>query len=193
MTIEIKKVNELDITKCRKLKPYSQSEYIGRVLWAITSPFFKYSPRPFFAWRRFLLRLFGAKIGAEAHIDPTAKIYLPWKLILGDQSSIGENAIIYNLGLITIGHKATISQRAHLCAGTHNYNDLSMQLLRQPIEIGSQAWICADAFIGPNVSIGESSVIGAASVVVKNIPPRQVFAGNPAVFVKKRLFFDNSQ
>tara|TARA_Y200000002_G_scaffold379883_1_gene390123 strand:- start:3757 stop:4338 length:582 start_codon:yes stop_codon:yes gene_type:complete len=193
MTIEIKKTNELDITKCRKLKPYSQTEYIGRILWTFASPFFKYSPRPFFAWRRLLLRLFGAKIGTEAHVDPTAKIYLPWKLILGDQSSIGENAIIYNLGLITIGHKATISQRVHLCAGTHNYNDLSMQLLRQPIEIGSQAWICADAFIGPNVSIGESSVIGAASVVVKNIPPMQVFAGNPAVFVKKRLFFDNSQ
>ena len=192
MTLENKNIVELDISNCRNLSPYSRSEYIGRVLWAIALPFFRYSPRPFFAWRRFILRLFGSKIGKEAHIDPTAKIYLPWKLILGNQTSIGENAIIYNLGLVTIGDKATISQRAHLCAGTHNYESSSMELLRVPIQIGTQAWICADAFIGPKVTIGENSVVGAASVVVKDVPPREVHAGNPAKFVKKRVIFRNS-
>ena len=191
MTLENKNIVELDISNCRSLKPYSRSEYIGRALWAIALPFFRYSPRPFFSWRRFILRLFGSKIGKEAHIDPTAKIYLPWKLILGNQTSIGENAIIYNLGLVTIGDRVTISQRAHLCAGSHNYSSPSMELLRLPIQIEAQAWICADAFIGPNIKIGESSVVGAASVVVKDVPSGQVHAGNPAKFIKKRLIKQN--
>ena len=192
MTIENKNMAELDISNCRKLKPYSRSEYIGRTLWMMARPFFRYSPRPFFAWRRFILRLFGSKVGSEANIDPTARIYLPWKLILGNQTSIGENAVIYNLGLITIGDKATISQRAHLCAGTHNYENPSMELLRGPIQIGAQAWICADAFIGPKVTVGDNSVVGAASVVVKDVPPWEVHAGNPAKFLKKRVIFRNS-
>ena len=137
-----KKITKLNISKCRNSKPYKFSEYIGRILWAIILPFFQYSPRPFFAWRRFLLRLFGAQIGKEAHIDPSARIYLPWNLILGNEASIGEKALIYNLGIITIGDRATISQRVHLCAGTHNYSDPSMPLLRLPIKIGAQAWIC---------------------------------------------------
>ena len=192
MALENKNMEELNISNCRNLKPYTRSEYLGRVLWTIAHPFFRYSPRPFFAWRRFILRLFGSKIGKEAHIDPTARIYLPWKLILGNQTSIGENAIIYNLGLVTIGDRATISQRAHLCAGTHNYSSPSMELLRLPIQIENQAWICADVFIGPNITIGESSVVGAASVVVKDIPSGQVYAGTPAKFIKNRLITKDS-
>ena len=186
-----KKTTKLNISKCRNLRPYKFSEYIGRILWTIISPFFQYSPRPFFAWRRFLLRLFGAKIGKKAHIDPSARIYLPWNLILGDEASIGEKALIYNLGKITIGDRATISQRAHLCAGTHNYSDPSMPLLRLPIKIGAQAWICADVFVGPNIKIGESAIVGAASVVVKDVPPWKIFAGNPARFIKKRILVEN--
>jgi len=129
----------------------------------------------------------GAQIGKEAHVDPSARIHLPWNLILGDEASIGEKALIYNLGIITIGDRATISQRAHLCAGTHNYSDPSMPLLRLPIKIGAQAWICADAFVGPNIEVGESAIVGAASVVVKDVPPWKIFAGNPAKFIKKRI------
>ena len=187
MTTKSKKTNELDISNCRNLRPYTRSEYIGRTLWALALPFFKYSPRPFYAWRRFLLRLFGAQIGKRAHIDSSAYIRLPWKLILGDDTSIGEKALIYNLGLITIGDRATISQRVHLCAGTHNYSDKSMTLLRLPIKIESQVWICADAFVGPDITIGESAIVGAASVVMKDVPPWKIFAGNPAKLIKERV------
>ena len=180
-------MTNLDIANCRKQRPSTRMEYLGRFIWAIVLPLFKYSPKPFYAWRRFLLRLFGARIGKQAHIDPSVRIYLPWKLDLGDEASIGEMALIYNLGLITIGDRATISQRAHLCAGTHDYSNPSMPLLRLPIIIEAQAWICADVFIGPNIKIGESAVVGAASVVVKDVPPWQIFSGNPAKFVKKRI------
>ena len=112
--------NALDIEQCRRLRPYNRREYVGRVLWGLATPLFRFSPRPLFGWRRQLLRWFGARIGRNAHVYPSARIYLPWNLTMGDQASIGEWALIYNLGLVSIGDRATISHRAHLCAGTHD-------------------------------------------------------------------------
>jgi putative colanic acid biosynthesis acetyltransferase WcaF len=178
--------DQLDIAACRQARPYRQCEYLGRVLWSLATPLFRFSPRPLFSWRRWLLRLFGARIGRDAHIYPSARIYLPWNLILGDQASIGEWALIYNLGPVSIGARATISHRAHLCAGTHDYRDIRLPLLRLPIDIGPQAWVCADAFVGPGRRVGEGAIVGAAAVVVEDVPPWQIVAGNPARAIKKR-------
>ena len=136
-----------------------------------------------------LLRLFGARIGRHAHVYPSARIYLPWNLSLGDQASIGEWALIYNLGPITIGDRATVSHRAHLCAGTHDYRDPALPLLRLPIEIGAQAWVCADAFVGPGRSVGEGAIVGAAAVAVSDVAPWQIVAGNPARVIKTRVLY----
>lgn len=178
---------ELDIANCRNQRPYSRSEYLGRLLWTLVSPLFHWSPRPLFGWRRFLLRLFGAHIGNQAHVYPSAKIYLPWNLFLGKEASIGEWALIYNLGPVTIGERATISHRAHLCAGTHDYRDPVLPLQRLPIEIGAQAWVCADAFVGPGRRVGEGAIVGAAAVVMSDVPDWQIVAGNPARVIKQRV------
>ena len=156
-------------------------------------PLFRFSPRPLFGWRRFLLRLFGARIGRDAHVYPTTRIYIPWNLELGDEASIGEWVLVYNLGLISIGDRATISHRSHLCAGTHDHRDPNLPLLRLPIEIGAQAWVCADAFIGPGRRVGEGAIVGAAAVVVRDVPPWQIVAGNPARFVKPREIVGRSK
>lgn len=186
-------VDKLDINQCRASRPYTKREYFGRVLWALMIPFFRFSPRPFFGWRRFLLRLFGARVGRQVHVYPSTRIYLPWNLTLGDQCSIGEWALIYNLGPVTIGDRATVSHRAHLCAGTHDYCDASLPLLRLPITIDTEAWVCADAFVGPNVTIGQGAVVGAASVVVKDVLPWQIVAGNPAQLIKMRTMKEGRQ
>ena len=178
--------DELDIETCRRLRPYSAREYLGRLLWSLVGPLFRFSPRPLFGWRRFLLRVFGARIGRNAHIYPSAHIYLPWNLSMGEQASIGEWALIYNLGPVSIGEQATISHRSHLCAGTHDYREPSLPLLRLPITIGARAWICADAFIGPGRLVGEGAIVGAAAVVVQDVPPWQIVAGNPARVIKPR-------
>jgi putative colanic acid biosynthesis acetyltransferase WcaF len=177
----------LDIDTCRKQRPYSRSEYISRILWGLANPLLRFSPRPLFGWRSALLRLFGAKVGRDAHVYPSARIYLPWNLTLGDEASIGEWALIYNLGQVTISDRATISHRAHLCAGTHDYRDPSLPLLRRPIVIGSQAWVCADAFVGPGCRVGEGAIVGAAAVVVTDVPPWKIVAGNPAQVIKPRV------
>ena len=105
---------------------------------------------------------------------------------MGDWSAIGEDAFIYNLGKVTLGEKVTISHRAQLCAGTHDYTQPDLPLLKPPIVIENQAWICADAFIGPNVTIGEGAIVGARAVVMKNVEPWMIVAGNPAKLIKKR-------
>lgn len=177
----------LDIYKNRATRKYSNKELIIRVIWGIGKSFFTISPRTSFKFRNSLLMLFGAKIGNSVHIYPSAIIYMPWNLTIGDNSAIGEDALIYNLGKITIGNNATISHRAHLCAGTHDYSDPTLPLLKPPINIRDNAWVCAQAFIGPGVTINEGAVVGAAAVVTKDVEAWTVVAGNPAKFIKKRI------
>ncbi len=178
--------DRLNIVANRKSTKYDIKTMIRRVLWGFCFPFFYFSPRICFGWRRVVLRLFGAKIGQEVHVYNSATIYMPWNLEMGDYSAIGENAYIYNLGKVYIGSKTTISQRAHLCAGTHDYTKSNLPLLKPSIRILDYAWICTDSFIGPGVTVGEGVVVGARSVVVKNIPDWCVVAGNPAKFIKER-------
>jgi putative colanic acid biosynthesis acetyltransferase WcaF len=176
----------LDIQSARKARPYSTNEYIGRVLWALAGPLFRYSPRPLFGWRRFLLRCFGARIGRNAHVCPSARIEIPWNLELGDDAAIGERVLVYSLGPVRIGARATVSHNAHLCAGSHDYRDPALPLLRLPIEIGAEAWVCAQAFVGPNSVVGEGAIVGAGAVLSGPVEPWTVVAGNPAAFVKRR-------
>ena len=176
----------LDIKANRGSQKYSRGETVRRVLWAFGKLFFRFSPRPCFGWRRTVLRCFGASVGKQVNTYPSTRIYFPWNLTVGDWSAIGEDVLIYNLGPVTLGQKVTISHRAHLCAGTHDYTQLDLPLLKPPIVIGNQAWICADAFVGPGVTVGEGAVVGARAVVVKVVEPWTVVAGNPARVIKKR-------
>jgi putative colanic acid biosynthesis acetyltransferase WcaF len=176
----------LDVAQNRRAKKYTLGETSRRVLWTLAQPLFRFSPRPCFGWRRFLLRRFGAKIGRSVHVYPSATIYFPWNLEARDESAIGEQVLIYNLGRVTLGSRVTISHRAHLCAGTHDHTKPDFPLLRPPIVIGSDAWICADAFVGPGVTVGEGAIVGARAVAMKDVKPRSIVVGNPARESKKR-------
>lgn len=177
---------ELKIKDNRNAIKYSKCELIARVLWSVGRIVFRLTPRPCFKLRRSILRVFGAKLGTNVHIYSSALIYYPWNLEMGDESSVGEWALIYNLGKVSIGKRTTISQRVHLCAGTHDYKDPSMPLIKPPIQIGNEVWVCADAFIGPNTVIQDRSIVAAASVVVKDVEQSQIVGGNPAKLIKLR-------
>lgn len=176
----------LDVQANRKARKYSRSELARRCLWSVGSVLFRLSPHPFFAWRCFVLRCFGAEIGEGVHISASASISMPWNLSVGEWSAIGDGALIYNLGPVTIGSQVTISQRAHLCAGSHDYTRRDMPLLKPPIRIEDQAWVCADAFIGPGITVAEGAVVGARAVATKDVPAWAVVVGNPAKVVKTR-------
>jgi putative colanic acid biosynthesis acetyltransferase WcaF len=179
-------LNDLNIQTNRRAQKYSRGEQLRRVLWGAGKLFFRFSPRPCFGWRRFVLRCFGASIGENVNTYPSTRIYFPWNLTVGDWSALGEDVFIYNLGPVTLGEKVTVSHRAHLCAGTHDYTQPDLPLLKPPIEIKSQAWVCADAFVGPGVTVGEGAVVGARAVVMKDVAPWTVVAGNPAREIKRR-------
>lgn len=177
----------IDIRANRHSKKWSRRELAGRIFWTLVYPFFRLSPRPFFwSWRRGILRLCGAKIENDVHVHPTVRITIPWNLAIAEGAAVGDRAILYSLGLIRIGPRATISQGAHLCAGTHDWRDPAMPLLKPPIEIGADAWICADAFVGPGVKIGDASIVGARAVVMRDVAPATIVAGNPAREIGKR-------
>ena len=170
----------------RRSRKYSRRELAGRFLWAACTPLFRCSPRLCWGWRRFLLRLFGARIGSHVHIHPAARIFIPWNLEIGSWSYVGFDVLLYNLVPMKIGEGVTVSQRAHLCGGTHDFRDESMPLVKSTVTIGDGAWICADAFIGPGVRVGECAVVGARAVATRHVASGAVVAGNPARVVGAR-------
>ena len=169
----------IDVTRNRRQRSWSRNAQVGRVLWAACAPLFRFSPRPLWAWRVWLLRRFGAHIGEDVHIHSTVRVIMPWHIEIGDQAAVGDRVILYALGKIEIGKRATISQNAHLCAGTHDWRDPARPLLKTPIHIGADAWICADAFVGPRVRIGQGAILGARGVAMKDLAPGQIGTGNP--------------
>lgn len=182
-------VRALDIAANRAAQKWSRKELVGRALWELLSlPLFAWTPRPFWPWRRAVLRLFGARIGRDVHVYPSVRIAVPWNLYIGDASAVGDSAILYSLGPIHIGKRATVSQYAHICAGTHDHTQPDLPLQKSPITIGAGAWICADAFIGPGVAIGDLAIVGARAVVVRDVPARSIVAGNPARPIGERIF-----
>jgi len=167
----------------------SLSNKLGRIAWQIVwLVLFRPTPRVFHAWRCFLLRLFGANLGKSVHIYPSAHIWAPWNLEMGDHSCIGERVDCYSVGKIHIGAYSTISQYCFLCSSSHDYTLAEMPLIFSPIFIGENVWITADVFIGPGVTIGEGAVVTARSSVFSNIPPWVVASGNPARPARIRKF-----
>jgi putative colanic acid biosynthesis acetyltransferase WcaF len=166
---------------------FSLKNKIYRVIWNTVYFFlFKYSPKPFHAWRSFLLKVFGASIGKNVHIYPKVKIWAPWNLEIHDQVGVANGVDLYSQGKIILEYRAIISQRSYLCTGTHDFNKKGHPLYTKPIKISKNAWVAAEAFIGPGVTVGEGAVIGARATVFKNIEPWTVVGGNPAKFIKKR-------
>lgn len=144
-------------------------------------------PPPFgWGWRRFLLQAFGARIGAGARVYPSARIWLPRHLVMAPWSSIGPGVQCYNQARITLGEGAIVSQRAFLCSGDHDHRDPAHQLVTRPILIEAGAWIAAEAFVAPGVTVGVGAVLGARGCAVKDIPANTVWAGNPAQQVGMR-------
>ena len=185
MTTEAPRSFSLDLTRSKT--PWNRRVLLARVIWAcLFKPLFLILPRPFSAVRILLLRLMGAKIGRGCLIEPGVKILMPWQLQMGDHVAIGRQAELLNFALVRIDSMTVISQHTYLCTGTHDYTHPHFPLRFLPIEIGSECWIAAGAFLGPGVVIGQGAVIGARAVVTKDMPPWMVCAGNPCQPIKRR-------
>ena len=157
---------------------------VWQVVWLLL---YRPTPRLFHPWRCLLLRLFGAKLGRAVHPYPSARIWAPWNLEMGDHACLSEGVDCYCVAPIRIGAQTTVSQYSFLCTASHDYTRADMPLVTAPITIGERAWITADVFVGPGVTIGDGAVVTARSSVFTDIPPWVVARGNPAVPVKARV------
>jgi len=148
----------------------------------------RWTPPPLHRWRATILRMFGATVGKGARVYSSARIWLPANLVIGERSVLGPRVRCYNQGRITIGDRVTVSQDASLCASSHDVSDPNFQLVLRPISIGDDAWIAAEAFVGPGVTVGEGTVLGARGVTARNLSSWSIYVGNPARHIKSRRF-----
>ena len=160
---------------------------IKEALWLLASfVLFRLCPFNFSALKRGVLRAFGARIGRGVVIKPKVAITFPWKLQVGDYVWLGEECWLLNLEKIVIGNNVCISQRAFLCAGSHNYKSPWFDLIVKPIAVEDGAWLGAGSWVGPGVTVRSHAVLTAGSVASKDLEPWGIYQGNPAVPVKKR-------
>lgn len=168
--------------------PYTTAGRIRRTLWTLcwtllARPFPRSTMMP---WKRRLLRLFGARVAPTANVYATAKVFMPWHLVMDEGSCLASGVDCYNAAPITLGEGVTVSQRAFLCTASHNISSPAHEQTERPISIEAGAWVAAEAFVGPGVTVGEGAVVAARAVVTKSVEPWTVVGGNPARFIKKR-------
>jgi putative colanic acid biosynthesis acetyltransferase WcaF len=157
-------------------------------MWLVVSLIlFRLCPFSFSALKRAVLRAFGASIGRNVTIKPQVKITFPWKLTVGDHVWLGEECWLLNLERVTIGSHVSISQRAFLCTGSHDFKRTSFDLITRPIILEDGVWLGAGSWVGPGVTIGSHAVLTAGSVATKNLAAYGIYRGNPAALVKQRI------
>ena len=161
--------------------PWSIWVQIVLILWRLSWLILCYwTPKYFNPWRLLVLKIFGAKLKGLPFIHSSARIQIPWNLRMDHRACLGEKTNAYSLGKIDIHKGATIAQEAYLCTGTHDFSDPALQLIVKKITIEANAFIGARAMILPGVKVGKNAVVGAMSVVTKDVPSDQIVAGNPA-------------
>src|SRR5258708_20021248 len=160
-----------------------RSAVYTQLWWIIQSTLFRMSPQVFYGWRRWLLRLFGARIGKGVILRPSVQVTYPWKLKAGNFSPIGDDVVLYTLGEIEIGDCAVISQRSYICTGSHDFTSPTFDIYAKKIVIESEAWVATDVFVAPGALIGSGAVVGARSSVCSNVPPCVTHVWTPSLFV----------
>ncbi|MCW2118503.1 DapH/DapD/GlmU-related protein [Flavobacterium sp. 7A] len=167
--------------------PWSVSQRVKMLAWEyIWLLFCSWTPKPANAWRLFWLKVFGCKIYGKPFVHQRARIQIPWNLILHDRACLGDRTNAYTLGIIEIHENATVGQEVYLCTGTHAFNKPEFNLITNKITIHKNVFIGARAFIMPGVTIEENAIIGACSLVTKNVTKNTIVGGNPAKFLKLR-------
>lgn len=154
--------------------------------WLVQAIIINSSPQVFYGWRRFWLRMFGAKIGKKVLIRPSVKITYPWKVSIGDFSWIGDDVVLYSLGEIEIGSNTVISQKSYLCTGSHDYTKETFDIFAKKIKVGNSCWLSTDVFVAPGITISDSAIVGARSSVFNDVDTNTINVGTPSKMIRKR-------
>ena len=163
-----------------------KSKIVVQLWWILQATLFAWSPQYFYGWRAFLLRLFGAQIGKKVKIRSSVEVTYPWKVKIGDYTWVGQNAVLYSLGNITIGSHVSISHRVYVNTGGHEYDKKTFDIFSKPVVIEDECWITNDVYIAPGVTIGKGTIVSARSSVLKDLPAGKICVGTPAKPIKDR-------
>lgn len=176
-----------------KPSPHSAANKLKRVVWnLVQATVFRWVPRPMHRVRARILRLFGARVSLKARVCPRAKVWAPWNLVMHDFATLADDVDCYCVDTIEIGEHTTVSQYSYLCGATHDHEQARFPLVPKPIRIGKSCWIAADVFVGPGVTIGDGTVVGARSSVFGDLPAWKVCVGTPARAVSDRKIRDGT-
>ena len=168
-----------------RTSPHGTGNRLGRVLWGLAYLLlFRWTPRNFHRWRNLVLRVFGAKIHPTARVYSRARIWAPWNLYMEAKATIADDVDVYCAQRITLGERAIVSQYSYLCGATHDVDLPHRPLVPLPIVIEREAWIAADVYVAPGVTIGEGTIVGARSSVFSDLPPWKICFGSPAKVVR---------
>ena len=168
-----------------------KNSFIRLVWYIVNSLFFINSLNGSSGLKKFLLKLFGAKIGKGVVLKPGINIKYPWKLTIGDYSWIGERVWIDCLDSVVIGANCCISQGALLLSGNHDYTKPTFDLMIASIVLEDGVWIGAEAIVTGETICGTHSVLSVKSVASSNLEPYGIYRGNPAEKVKERVMVMN--
>ena len=137
--------------------------------------------------RTTLLQELMPKQGSNLHIEPPFYCDYGYNIITGDSVYFNFGCTILDVALVEIGDRVLIGPQVQIYTATHplEWKTRAAGLeSAKPIRIGSDVWIGGGTILCPGVVIGERSVIGAGSVVTKDIPPDVVAAGNPCRVIR---------
>ena len=169
------------------IQKITMRDRLQRFVWALVRlTLYRPTPIMFHRWRRLVLTIFGARIDGRVYVYPDVAIWAPWNLHMADESTLGPGVICYNVAPIRIGRHVTVSQRSHLCTASHNFDAPDFLLTGAPIVLEDGAWIAAEAFVGPGVTVGRRAVVLARGVAVRDVPAGAVVGGNPARYLRDR-------
>lgn len=182
------------MSRLPKLPVITSQDRLRRLVWAVAR-LLLYRPTPIamHRWRAWVLRAFGARINGRVYPYPDVTIWAPWNLEMAPESCLGAKVECYNVAPVRLGYGVTVSQRSHLCTASHDFDDPDFPLTGAPIELEDGAWIAAEAFVGPGVTVGARAVILARCVVVHDVPSGTVVGGNPARHLRDRAFNRGAQ
>ena len=166
---------------------YPHSHQLYRAVWCFAWALLAaWTPPPLHAWRRFILRLFGARIAGDARIYGSAKIWYPPNLSMEEGAVLGWQTVVYCHASVRLERNAIVSQYAHLITATHDVDASDFALVVRPIIIGPEAWVAARAIVGPGVTLGTGAVLGTGGVAFSDIPDWTIHVGSPARYLRRR-------
>jgi putative colanic acid biosynthesis acetyltransferase WcaF len=170
----------------------SRKNQIARLVWGwVWLLLFRPSPVPLFAWRAFLLRLFGARMAPSARVYPSVRVWAPWNLVMEERSCLADRVDCYCVDRIHLASDVTVSQDAFLCTAGHDIHRAERPLVTAPIRLGAGSWVFARAIIAPGVTVAEGAVVALGAVVVRDVPAFEVVGGNPARRISERKYRGN--